>query len=612
MNSRKFVAGGAALATALTLVGCGGGGTSSTSISNDEILKVGTTQELAGIFNPMYASTAYDQWVVNMVYQPMIAYDADSELYPVLAESLPEVSEDGMEITYKLREGLTFSDGSTLDGDDVKYTFTLMADPEYIGGYNDGSVNFIEGFSEYQEGDATEVSGITVSDDKLTVTFRCGQPDIDAALNIGSIAIMPDDQFEYTKGDLDKYKNLAPTEVIGSGPYKLNKYDKSAGASVVLNENYTGPDKEDYHIKSVIVRTIGDGTEVASLQSGDIDYLAEEIQPDVIGPASTVDTLTTNHYFRAAEGYFGYNCKGDPTSDQAVRQALSFATPRDEFVEAYYQWPKKDGVDQVADDIKDVSTGYVPKAFWSPVGDGLGEIVTGNESLEGLEPYNYDIEKAKSVLDEAGWTVGADGIREKDGKKLQIKMLATEGNSILDKLIPMIKSSWGELGVDLVQNTVDFNTLVTTVDPSNEDGSSDWNVFFMALSFTGLSNTTMNQCFGFTGTIENPVPGSNNYPQIYNEELNNLLNAGKQTGDEEVSIENYKKAMVLSSDLCAFLPIYGNNLFNIYNKRVENLNTGSVCNWSQALKGASLNLDAAVKSSQAPVADDSAEATTEE
>lgn len=603
MNSRKFVAGGAAFAMALSLVGCSGGGDSSNSAK--ETLKVGTTQELAGIFNPMYASTAYDQWVVNMVYQSMIAYNADSELYPVLAEELPEVSEDGMTITYKLKEGQKFSDGSTLDGDDVKYTFTLMADPEYIGGYNDGAVNFIEGWDEYQNGDAEDVSGITVSDDKLTVTFKCGTPDIDAANTIGGIPIMPSDQFEYTKGDLDKYKNMAPTEIIGSGPYKLNKYDKSAGASVVLNENYTG--EGTYNIKSVIVRTIGVGTEVASLQAGDIDYLPEEINTDIIGPASTVDTLTTDHYFRAAEGYFGFNCQGDPTSDVKVRQALAYATPREEFRDTYYKWPEKDGKAQVADDIADVSVGYVPATFWSPVGAGLGEYVTGDASLEGLQTYGYDIDKAKSLLDEAGWKEGADGVREKDGKKLQIKMLCAEGNSVLDILVPLINKSWKEIGVDLVQNTVDFNTMITTIDPTNEDASSDWNVFFMALTFTGLSNTSMNQALGFSGSIDKPVPGGNNYPQIYNQELNDLLNAGKETGDEEVSIDNYKKAMVMASELCPFLGIYGNNLFNIYNKRVKDLKTGPVCNWSQALDGASLDLEAAIKSSQEPVVEAASE-----
>lgn len=592
MNSRKFFAGVAAATMAVSMVGCSSG-SGSGGIKNEEILKVGTTQELAGIFNPMYASTAYDQWVVNMVYQSMYAYDADSVLQPVLTEGAPEVSEDGMEVTYKLKEGLKFSDGSTLDADDVKYTFTLLADPDYIGGLNDGIYNFIEGWKEYQEGDAEEVSGITVSDDKLSVTFKCSVPDIDAADTIGTFGILSNEQFEYTKGDLSAYKNLSPDQTIGSGPYKVNSYDKSAGASVVLNDHFSGPGT--YNIKSVIVRTIGEGTEVASLKSGDIDYLPEEIQTDVIGPASMVETLTTDHYFRAAEGYFGFNTQAPVTSDMAVRQALSYATPREEFVSAYYSWPEG----QVSDEIKDVSVGYVPAAYWSPVSAGLGPITTGEQELEGLITYEYDLEKAKAILDEAGWVPGADGIRVKDGQRLEVKFLATENNSVLDMLIPMIIKSWGELGVDLKQNTVEFNTMSETVDPASASHTDDWNVFFTAVSYLGLSNTSLNSAEGYTGTEENPIPGGNNYAQIYNKELNDLLNAGKQTGDPAVSEENYKKAMILSSELCPYLAIYGNNVFNIYNKRVKDVKTGPVCNWSQALEGASLDLNAQIAASDA-------------
>ena len=592
MNSRKFFAGVAAATMAVSMVGCSSG-SGSGGIKNEEILKVGTTQELAGIFNPMYASTAYDQWVVNMVYQSMYAYDADSVLQPVLTEGAPEVSEDGMEVTYKLKEGLKFSDGSTLDADDVKYTFTLLADPDYIGGLNDGIYNFIEGWKEYQEGDAEEVSGITVSDDKLSVTFKCSVPDIDAADTIGTFGILSNEQFEYTKGDLSAYKNLSPDQTIGSGPYKVNSYDKSAGASVVLNDHFSGPGT--YNIKSVIVRTIGEGTEVASLKSGDIDYLPEEIQTDVIGPASMVETLTTDHYFRAAEGYFGFNTQAPVTSDMAVRQALSYATPREEFVSAYYSWPEG----QVSDEIKDVSVGYAPAAYWSPVSAGLGPITTGEQELEGLITYEYDLEKAKAILDEAGWVPGADGIRVKDGQRLEVKFLATENNSVLDMLIPMIIKSWGELGVDLKQNTVEFNTMTETIDPASASHTDDWNVFFMAASYTGLSNASLNSAEGYTGTDENPIPGGNNYAQIYNKELNDLLNAGKQTCDPAVSEENYKKAMILSSELCPYLAIYGNNQFNIYNKRVKDVKTGPVCNWSQALQGASLDLNAQIAASDA-------------
>lgn len=587
MNSRKLLAGVASMMMAVSMFGCsnttkpaddankGDDADKNAGMADDQTLIVGTTQELEGTFSPLYAETAYDQWVTNMIFQSMLAYNADNEIYAQAAAEVPTAAEDGKSVTFKLREGLKFSDGKDLTAKDVKFTFTLMADPDYKGDRLDGTYNFIEGWSDYQDGDAEEVSGIVV-EDEYTVTFKFGTPDIDAVNTIGGQAIMPEGQFEYKKGDLGDYKTKL-SDVIGSGPYKLNKYDKASGASVVLNENYTG--EGDYKIENVIIRTIGDGTEVDSLSSGEIDYLPEEIQPNVIGPASVLPNITTDHYFRSAEGYVGFNCKTGPTADPQVRQALAYTVNRQEFVDSYYTFP------EAAEDIADVSVGYVPTAFWSPVGEGLGQYTVGEEKLDGLVDYQFDLEKAKKILDDAGWKPGADGIREKDGQKLEVKFLLSEGNSVLQALIPIVNKAWTELGVDLKQNTVDFNTLISMIDLSNED-TSDWSAFFMATNFTGLSNTSMNDLLGYSGSVDKPQYGGSNYVRIVDKDLNDALIAGKQTGDVAESEASYKKAMIRESELVPYLPIYGNNLFNIYNSKVKGIKTGTVCNWSQALDGA--------------------------
>lgn len=584
MNSRKLFAGVASMMMAASMFGCSSNAPADDSKDNadnsgaateEQTLTVGTTQELEGTFSPLYAETAYDQWVTNMVFQSMLAYNADNEIYPQAAAEMPTLSEDGNSVTFKLREGLKFSDGKELTSKDVKFTFTLMADPAYKGDRLDGTYNFIKGWSDYQDGDAEEVSGI-VCDDDYTVTFTFDTFDIDAVNTIGGMAIMPEGQFEYKKGDLGDYKTKL-SDVIGSGPYKLNKYDKASGASVVLNENYGG--EGEYKIESVIIKTIGVGTEVDSLSSGEIDYLPEEIQTNVIGPASVLPNISTEHYFRPAEGYVGFNCADGATADPVVRQALAYTVNRAEFVESYYKFP------EAAEDIADVSVGYVPTAFWSPVGEGLGQYTVGDEKLDGLVDYQFDLEKAKKLLDDAGWKPGADGIREKDGQRLEVKFLLSEGNSVLETLIPIVNKAWTELGVDLKQNTVDFNTLISMIDLSNEDLST-WNAFFMATSFTGLSNTSMNDLLGYSGSEDDPQYGGSNYVRIVDKTLNDELKAGKQTTDDAASIESYKKAMIRESELVPYLPIYGNNLFNIFNSKVKGLKCGTVCNWSQALDGA--------------------------
>lgn len=569
MNSRKLIAGFASAAMALTLTACSsgsnsGGNKGGSSSASDSTLIVGTDQELAGVFSPLYYQSAYDGWVVNLVYNSMLKYTADSVLTNDLATEVPTVEDEGKTITFKLKEGVKFSDGSDFTADDVKFTFTLLSDPAYDGRFGINA-EMIEGYEDYHDGDAKELTGIEVVDDH-TVTFHLSKARIDALATIGGQGIVSDEQFDYTKGDLGGYKENN-SEPIGTGAYILNSYEKSTGASFVKNENYSVDDGA-YKIERVVIKTIGPNTQLTSIETGDINYIPENIDADVIGPASLNEDLAFNHYFRAAEGYVGFNTTKGATKDEAVRQALAYSINREDFVENYFKYP------EASDELKDIPLGYVPTAYWNPVSKDLGAYVTGAETLDGLTLYNFDTDKAKKILDDAGWVEGSDGIREKDGEKLEIKWLASKDNSVLYTLIPMVKKSWKEIGVDLKVSEVDFNTLLSTVDPtSGQDG--DWNVFFMATSYTGVENTDA------LSNLKGGAP--DNYSQIDNKDLNKDLNAGLDTASAEDSVENFKKALTLENELVPYLPIYGNELFNIYTNKLQGMETGPVRNWAQAL-----------------------------
>ena len=150
--------------------------------------------------------------------------------------------------------------------------------------------------------------------------------------------------------------------------------------------------------------------------------------------------------------------------------------------------------------------------------------------------------------------------------------MLSKDNSVLDTLIPMVQKSWKEIGVDLKQTTVDFNTLLDTV--SNPEKSSEWDIFFLATGYTGLADSDANNYYGDT---------PDNYSHIQDAQLEDYLKKGLYTNDVEVSKENYLAAMQRASQLDAYLPIYGNQYFDLYNKRVKNLNTSSVHSWAQAM-----------------------------
>ena len=153
----------------------------------------------------------------------------------------------------------------------------------------------------------------------------------------------------------------------------------------------------------------------------------------------------------------------------------------------------------------------------------------------------------------------------------------------------MLLKSWGELGVEIQQTTVDFNTLISMVTVESEEPIDSWNCFFMATSFTGLGNTSMNDLLGYRkGTDDDPQLLGSNYVRITDKELNDYLIAGKETVDQDVSIENYKKAMIRESELSPYVALYGNQLFNIHNAGVKGVEAGSVMSWASGLANATV------------------------
>lgn len=554
-------AGALSLSLLLGLSGCA---SSTESESNAKTLTVGTSQEMSGVFSPLYYLSGFDGDVINLIYQGMLKYDANSQLQPELAKEMPTVSEDGKTVTFKLKKGIKFSDGTKFTSSDVKYTFTVLSDPSYTG-YLSTVPSNIEGYEDYYSGKAKEVSGIETPDD-YTVVFHLSSPMIDAVSTLGTQPICSDEQFHYEKGHTKKIEKKSG-EPIGTGAYKLKSFDKSKGATFVKNDQFKFK-KGEYDVDRIIIKKTDSSTELSELKKGNLDLLPANIEQSKIGQASLDKNLKVSSYKTAGEGFLGFNCANGSTSDQAVRQALAYSIDRESFVNNFFKY------EEASDKIKNDLIGYVPEVYWNPVSNLVGNYVTGQDTLDGLTLYRYDLNKASQILDDAGWIKGSDGIREKDGKKLEVKFLVSVDVPALETLIPMFKKSWSEIGIDLKQSSVDYNTVLSTIsDDSQED---QWNIYFVSSSYSGVIDTDSNT----TLATKNPY----NFSRIQDEELDNDLKMGLNTSDEQVSKEYYSKAMIRENELVPYFPLYGTKAFNLYNKRVSGLTTGPVCIWSQAMK----------------------------
>ena len=305
-------------------------------------------------------------------------------------------------------------------------------------------------------------------------------------------------------------------------------------------------------------------TEIKELENGTVDYIPDVVDANKINTvAKDKDKgLTMDSYPSDREDFLFMNTAAGACQDQAVRQALAYGFDREAYIESYYKL-----------DDKDAKLAYVPGLFGNPVSGENSAYVRGEEKADGATYYDYDVEKAKQILDDAGWTVGSDGIREKDGQKLSIKFLAAKEKDAMDTMIPMLQKQWGELGVDFKANTVEFNTVISTV--GDDSAVGDWDVSYLGNSFTSPEDT------GVDYFIQSQ--GVNNFARLKDDELDSYLAAGAYTADKDASAAAYLKAYVRQAELCAYLPTDGVQTYCLRNKKVKGLNTSSTFIWSQSM-----------------------------
>lgn len=606
---KKFLTVMAAAACAVSLTACGSNG------GSDNTIVVGA-QELTGTFSPLYYSSAYDGYAVDLVYNKLYEYDVNNTLQPALAESY-EVSEDGMSLTFKLKKGIKFSNEQELQADDVEFTYKVISDPSYTGRYG-ATCQHLVGYAEYSQQDLMgqistkeaevdaakkakdknaqkaaqdeldklkeqlkaveepEYPGIEVIDD-YTIKFNFDELRNDNLSTLLSVSIVNKDQFEGYA-----YKNTKPVEElikepIGTGPYKLDKWSSGAGASFSKNEFYSADQLgEGYAIENVIIKPVAMETEFEELKSGSIDYLAAQIEPKKIGPATQNDDLEVVNYARGGMGYITFNTAAGATADKAVRQALMYAFDRQSFVDSYYECEDCKGLDE------GVAIGYVPTTYQNPLSK-LSGVIQGTEKLEGLATYEYDIEKAKALLDEAGWTVGADGKRSKNGEPLKVNVMSIKDHDILSNLIPMWKKSWeSELGVTLNVAEVDFNALLDKI--YSDAALEEWNLFFLATAYTSDGMSDIYTTFHSDYAREN----NDNTSRLKDPALDAAMDKAMTELDESKVPTEWAEAAKIINDDAAVMPVYGNRYFDFCNKKIKNMKVNSLYSWVKGLKDATI------------------------
>ncbi|MEC0201148.1 ABC transporter substrate-binding protein [Paenibacillus lautus] len=419
-----------------------------------DTLIVGMTSP-KGVFNPFFWQTAYDKYVVEAIFDSFFTLNGDGTYSNRLAESV-EVSEDKLKYTFKLKQGVTYSDGTPVTVKDYAFAMKVLHDASYDG-QSDIFSTHVKGGQEYHDGKAKDISGVKVIDDH-TIEIEVTEANAMTKDSLGDISFVPEAYYgkDYKQGNLEYMKNLH-TKPIGSGQYVLKSF--APGQEVVLEANpnyFLGAPK----IKNVIYKTTTDETKLAMFQSGEIDMDMVTVNEDTVEELKSMGFLDINIFPTNGYGYVAMNHKNPKFQDAKVRQALLYGLNRAEIVEIIYgPYANVINIPQ-----SNVSWAY---------------------TTEGIDTHEFDIEKAKQLLDEAGWVPGADGIREKDGQKFEIHFSATADNPVVDALIPVMNQNYQELGIKIVAETLDFNAIMDKKD------KGDFEMFFAAWGLTPDPESTV-------------------------------------------------------------------------------------------------------------------------
>lgn len=422
----------AAVLSASLLVGCGnkGGGSSSGQAKDTIVYSMNTAPE--GIFNPLISNINIDKYVTSVVYASLMTVNDKGEQEPYLATE-SKVSDDMKKITYTLSDKAVWHDGEKVTANDVAYTFKAMADPNYTGGYY-GDVQAVKGAEAYHNGEAEDIEGIKVIDDK-TIEIEFEKVYAPGVTNLGNVEIIP----EHIWSKVDPGEWTKQTELlnnpVGCGPYKLTEYKTGSHVKFEAATDFFGGEVKT---PNLVFKAINADTTQAEFKGGNVDIANVESLRKADIDALTSEGLKTVSYDNYMFTYMGFNLRKESLKDAKVRQAIMYAIDRQSIL---------DNIVEGRGSI--VNAPLLPSSWAYP------------EESE-LEQYKYDVEKAKSLLKEAGWEdKDGDGIVENaNGEKLELTIDCQNDHEVRQKTATAIQESLKAAGIAVEIDTMEYSALM--------------------------------------------------------------------------------------------------------------------------------------------------------
>ncbi|GGG68094.1 ABC transporter substrate-binding protein [Paenibacillus radicis (ex Gao et al. 2016)] len=442
------------------------------------------------------------------IFDSLVGELPDHTIKPWLAQSW-EISPDQKSYTFKLRQDVTFHDGTPFNAAAVKANFDRSADPK------GQSVYAKQLLGPYESSEVIDEFTVKVNFKEAFTPFLSN-----AAKS--TLGIQSPESFK-------KYGDKVGQNPVGTGPFKFVSWAPNAEIVLEKNAGYNWPSPAAEHsgpayLDKLVLKLISEeATRVSSLQSGQV-LAAESI------PAQNVVALSKDSRYQVQQvllpgGTFAltFNNEKAPWSDVHLRKAVQSAIDVDSIVNSLY-------------------LGTFPRAWSALSPSTLGY----DSSLE--NGYKVDVEKANQLLEEAGWKVGADSIREKDGKPLTLNYIDLTGNrEKREDIIKMVQQQLKAIGVKM-------NISITAAGPY-VDALKSGGYDLAGLSFAGGDPDILRTLFSKANWSTNEFANSN-FARFYDPEIEKLLKDAYQEADQEKRIGIYKELQQYFVQNAVTIPMY--------------------------------------------------------
>ncbi|GCF10685.1 ABC transporter substrate-binding protein [Dictyobacter arantiisoli] len=430
----------------------------------------------------------FSQMVMQALYAPLFIGDSQGQIHAGITTRVPsvtngDISQDQKTWTFHLRPHLVWSDGQPLNADDVYFTWQLWKNPLFAAS-NTSVIKHIQ--------------SAQVSSDKLSITFHLTNPFAPflTAWTDGGFAPLPQHHFaNMAPGNIKKSSdNLFPT--VTSGPFMMSESKPGDHYTVIRNPKYYLASQHLPHLDKIVFRAVGNqATILEDLKSGVVDS-AWFLDSSKIPSYQKLNNYQLIQNTSAGYEALHFNENNPALKDVAVRQAISMAIDRSTLIKV-----ARLGSAQIL--CTDHSAAYQP----------------GYQQEAPCPAFNIDA--ANKLLDNAGWKTGSDGVRQKNGMRLELKYSTTANNAWREEDETINQANFLKIGVKVDIQNYPSSTFFSTFLGGGKAGTYDLAEWSSSYNYDAndASNFACNQI------------GSSNFNWYCNPQLDELFTQEQQTTD---------------------------------------------------------------------------------